>query len=150
MYFGRIRDGIIRYVDSDYVGDIDKRRSLTGYVFTIGGCAISWKATLHNIVTEACKEVIWLRGLLVNSAKTCRLPRSFVIGKVPFSSQKIRCFMRGQSTSMFQYYFVREIIARGDIVVSKVSTHDNPTDMMTKLIPVAKFEHCLDLVGIHC
>ncbi|PHU16006.1 hypothetical protein BC332_17211 [Capsicum chinense] len=44
-----------------------------------------------------------------------------------------------------RYYFVCEIIGRGDIVVSKISTHDNPTDMMTKTLPSAKFEHCLDL-----
>ena len=31
------------------------------------------------------------------------------------------------------YQFVHEIIARGDIVVSKVGTQDNPTDMMTKV-----------------
>ena len=46
--------------------------------------------------------------------------------------------------------FVRDVIARGDIVVAKVSTHDNPTDMMTKILLVAKFEHYLDLVSIHC
>ena len=47
------------------------------------------------------------------------------------------------------YPFVREIIARGDIVVSKVSTHDNPTYMMTKTLSVTKFEHFLYLVGSH-
>ncbi|PHT55819.1 putative folate-biopterin transporter 7 [Capsicum baccatum] len=45
-----------------------------------------------------------------------------------------------------RYHFVREIIARGDIVVSKISTHDNPVDMMTKTLSSAKFEHCLDLI----
>ena len=49
-----------------------------------------------------------------------------------------------------RYHFVCEVIACGDIVVSKVSTHDNPTDMMTKTLPVTKFEHCLGLVGAHC
>ena len=43
-----------------------------------------------------------------------------------------------------RYHFVHEVIARGDIVVSKVSTHDNPVDMMTKTLLVTKFEHCLD------
>ena len=37
---------LVGYVDSDYAGDFDKRMSLTGYVFTIGGCAVSWKASL--------------------------------------------------------------------------------------------------------
>ena len=47
-----------------------------------------------------------------------------------------------------QYHFVCDVIARGDNVMSKVSTHDNPINMMTKSLPIAKFEHCLDLVGI--
>ena len=29
LQFGRNRDGVARYVDSDYVGHLDKRRSLT-------------------------------------------------------------------------------------------------------------------------
>ena len=34
-----------------------------------------------------------------------------------------------------RYQFVHEIIARGDIVVSKVVTQDNLADMMTKSLP---------------
>jgi hypothetical protein len=44
--FGKSRDVLVGYVDSDYDGDLDKRRSLMGYVFTIGGYAVSWKASL--------------------------------------------------------------------------------------------------------
>ena len=46
FHFGRTRGGVAGYVDYDFAGNLDKRRSLVGYVFTIGGCAISWKATL--------------------------------------------------------------------------------------------------------
>ena len=49
-----------------------------------------------------------------------------------------------------RYHFVREIIARGDIVVSKVGTQDNPVDMMTKSLPIAKCVHCSNLVGLGC
>ena len=41
LRFRTTRDGFIRYVDSDFVGDLDKRRYLTGYMFIIGGCAIN-------------------------------------------------------------------------------------------------------------
>ncbi|XP_047320703.1 secreted RxLR effector protein 161-like [Impatiens glandulifera] len=34
------------YSDSDYAGDVDNRRSMTGYVFTLGGSVVSWKAIL--------------------------------------------------------------------------------------------------------
>ena len=46
LHFGRARDGVIGYIDFNFSGDLDKRRSLIRYVFTIGGCAISWKAIL--------------------------------------------------------------------------------------------------------
>ena len=45
LHFGIARDGAVGYVDSDFASDLDKR-SLIRYVFTIGSCAISWKATL--------------------------------------------------------------------------------------------------------
>ena len=45
---------------------------------------------------------------------------------------------------------MREIIACGDIVVSKVGTQDNPTHMMTKSLIIAKFVHCSYLVGLGC
>ena len=49
-----------------------------------------------------------------------------------------------------RYHFVREIIARGDIVASKVGTQDNPSNMMTKSLSIAKFVHCSNLVGLGC
>jgi hypothetical protein len=64
------------FVDSDYAKDPDKGRSITGYMFLVQGCVVSWKATLQHVValstteaeymalTEVVKEAIWLRGLL--------------------------------------------------------------------------------------
>ena len=75
LEFGKNRDTLVGFVDSDYAVDLDKRISLTGYVFCVGGCAVSWKASLQPVVAlytieaeymaviEAIKEVLWLRGL---------------------------------------------------------------------------------------
>ena len=38
------------FVDSDFAGCLDTRKSLTGYVFTAFGIAISWKASLQKVV----------------------------------------------------------------------------------------------------
>ena len=43
-------NNVAGYVDSDYGGDLDRRRSLSGYIFTLCNSAISWKATLQSIV----------------------------------------------------------------------------------------------------
>lgn len=46
LEFGRSSEGLVGYVDSDYVGDLDQMRSLAGYLFAFENYAISWKATL--------------------------------------------------------------------------------------------------------
>jgi hypothetical protein len=45
-----------------------------------------------------------------------------------------------------KYHYVRDMVAQGKLMVCKISTHDNHDDMMTRLIPVAKFELCLSLL----
>jgi hypothetical protein len=47
-----------------------------------------------------------------------------------------------------KYHYVRDVVARGKLHVCKISTHDNPADMMTKPVHVAKFELCSSLVRI--
>jgi len=71
-----INSSVTIYVDSDYFGNMDKRRSLTSFVFTLSGCAISWKSTLQSTIAlftteveyitavEIVKKAIWLRGLV--------------------------------------------------------------------------------------
>ena len=98
-------------MDSDYAADLDKRRSLTGYVFTVGGCAVSWKATLQAVVAqstteaeymaiaEACKESVWLKGLLSFVEMMLALP-CLVTVKVPYTLLRIKCSMRERSTLM--------------------------------------------------
>ncbi|XP_038904519.1 secreted RxLR effector protein 161-like [Benincasa hispida] len=79
------------YSYSNYVGDVDSRRSMTGYVFTLGGFVVSLKATLQPTVTlsiteaeyvaltEATKEGIWLRGLVGDLAEE-KIERSSRLG----------------------------------------------------------------------
>ncbi len=47
-----------------------------------------------------------------------------------------------------KYHYVRDVVVQGKLKVCKISTHDNPADMMTKPVPVAKFKLCSSLVGI--
>ncbi|KAG8498213.1 hypothetical protein CXB51_006868 [Gossypium anomalum] len=162
LQFGRTEDGVIGYVDVDFARDLDRRRSLTGYVFTIGGCTISWKATLQTTValstteaeymaiTEAYKEVIWLKGLFSELNEDLQISTIFCDSQSAIFLIKDQIFHERTKHINVWYHFVRDIIARGDIVVNKISTHENPADMMTKSLPITKFEHCSNLVGVHC
>ncbi|XP_052107510.1 secreted RxLR effector protein 161-like [Arachis duranensis] len=64
------------FVDSDYAGDLERRRSTTGYVYKIQGAPVSWRSMLqatvalstteteYMVVAEEVKEALWLNGLL--------------------------------------------------------------------------------------
>ncbi|CAM8889646.1 unnamed protein product [Rhodiola kirilowii] len=64
------------YVDSDYAGNRDTRKSTTGLFFTWHRNCVSWKSQLQSVVAlsstkaeyiaapEAAKEALWLKGLL--------------------------------------------------------------------------------------
>jgi predicted aldo/keto reductase-like oxidoreductase len=57
-------------------------------------------------------------------------------------------FYRRTKDTDIKYHYAQKIIAEGKLRVCKISTHFNLTDMMTKVVPIAKFEFCSNLVGI--
>ena len=60
------------FVDADWAGDLDQRRSTSGYVFNLFGGAVSWMSKKQSVValstteaeymaaTHASKEAVWL------------------------------------------------------------------------------------------
>ncbi|WVZ81831.1 hypothetical protein U9M48_029166 [Paspalum notatum var. saurae] len=138
LQFGNSKSGLVGYVDSDYAGDLDKRRSLTGYVFTIGGCAVSWKAT--------CKEAVWLRGLYNELCGDTTCTTIFCDSQSAICLTKDQMFYERTKHIDVRYHYIRGVIAQGDIKVRKISTHGNPADMMTKPVPANKFELCSSII----
>ena len=64
LVYGRSKggksDGLLGFVDSNYAGDLDRRRSLTGFMFMYEGCLINWKATLKHVVALSTIEVEYI------------------------------------------------------------------------------------------
>ena len=57
---GGATSSVIGYVDSDYASDLDNRKSLSAYVFTLSGCTISWKFTLQSTITLSITEAEYM------------------------------------------------------------------------------------------
>ena len=45
-----------RYTDADWGGDLDESRSISGYVFTLGGGAISWCSKKQDCIALSTME----------------------------------------------------------------------------------------------
>jgi hypothetical protein len=69
---------VLGYCDADWGGDLEDRRSTTGFVFKIEGGAISWSSKRQPTIafstteveymanTQATKEAIWITKLMMN------------------------------------------------------------------------------------
>ena len=76
LCYGKDKPILDGFTDVDMVGDIDSRKSTSGYLMTFVRGAISWQSKLQKCValstteaefiaiTEVCKEVFWLKQFL--------------------------------------------------------------------------------------
>ena len=160
LEFGRSEAKLTGYVDSDFMGDLDKRRSLTAYVFTLGGCAISWKANLQSTialstteaeymaVTEGVKEVIWLKGLLTEISDCDGPIDVHCDSQSAIHLAKDQMYHERSKHIDVRFHFVRQVVSRGVVKIVKIATAHNPADMLTKPLSVAKFNYCAELISV--
>ncbi|KZV44851.1 Aspartyl-tRNA synthetase [Dorcoceras hygrometricum] len=157
---GKHQEWITGYVDSDYAGNVDTRKSTTGYVFTSNGTAVSWKAMLQPVValstteaeyiaaTEAVKEAIWMKGFMRDLGCEQKTLTVFCDSQSAVHLTKHQVFHERSKHIDVRLHFIREVIEVGEVSVKKISTQHNPADMCTKVLPVDKFGYCLDLINV--
>ena len=95
------------------------------------------------------KEATWLRGLVTELGVPQAATVVFSDSQSAIHQTKNNAYHSKTKHISVKYHYVRDTVAAGEIVVRKVHTLENPADMLTKPLAIAKFEHCLDLVGIH-
>ena len=148
------------YCDSDYAADLDKRRSLNGYIFTFGDNVISWKSCLQHIValstteaeyvalTEATKEALWLKGITEELGLHCGIPVIYCDSQSAIHLSKNSAFHERTKHIDVRLHFIREILSRGQVILEKIASEVNPADILTKVVPINKFKSALDLLQI--
>ncbi|GJU70104.1 retrovirus-related pol polyprotein from transposon TNT 1-94 [Tanacetum coccineum] len=153
-------NGVVGYIDSDYAGDLDARKSLYSYIFSHCGSAISWYSSLQAITalstteaeyissTEGVKEAIWLRGMVNEFGLHQEVLVVYCDNQSVVHLTKNNKFHSKTKHIEVRHHFVRDIVEKGEVIVDKIHTNDNPADMLTKVLTPTKFKHCLDLVGV--
>ncbi|KAH9681068.1 hypothetical protein KPL71_026802 [Citrus sinensis] len=139
------------YVDSDFAGDLDKRKSTTGYVFTLAGVAVSWVSKLQTVValstteaeymaaTQACKEAIWIQRLLEELGHGQEKIFVFCDSQSALHIARNPVFHSKTKHIGVQYHFVREVVEDGSVDLQKIHTKENLADVLTKPINTDKF-----------
>ncbi|PHT81942.1 hypothetical protein T459_14957 [Capsicum annuum] len=134
--------------ERDYMSRVPYSSVVGSLMYAMTTVALSTTEAEYMAITEAFKEAIWLKGLFGELSKDLQITTVFCDSQSDIFLTKDHMFHERTKNIDVRYHFVCEIVAHGDIMVSKISTHDNPADMLTKMLLSTKFEHCLDLVSL--
>ena len=102
----------------------------------------------YIVATEGMKEAIWLRGLVSEHGLQQDVLVIFCDSQNAVHLTRNNKYHPRTKHIEIKHHFIRDIVDTGDIIVEKIHTVENPADMLTKPLPPAKFDHCLNLIGI--
>ena len=98
--------------------------------------------------TEAVKEAIWLKGLLSDLGVIQENIAVFCDNQSAIFLAKNLTYHARTKHIDVKYHYVREIIESSVVLLRKIDTKDNPSDMLMKVVSGVKFLHCLKLIQI--
>lgn len=152
---------LVGYVDSDYAGDVDDCKSTSGYVFMLGGGAVSWVSKKQPIVTLSTTEAefvsaaygacqaVWLRNILLEigfqqeegTVLFCDNSSTIKLSKNPV--------LHGRSKHIHvRFHYLRELVNEGIIQLHYCGTQDQISDIMTKAVKLEVFEKLRSRMGV--
>lgn len=101
------------------------------------------------IAIEASKEALWLKGLVGDIGISLKDFIVYYDNQSAIHLTKNQMHHERVKYIDIRMYFIRDVTTRGDVLLRKIATSNNSTNMMTKERPLMKFKHCFDIVGIH-
>jgi hypothetical protein len=118
---GKVVD-IHGFVDTDWAGDIDRRRSTSGYIFNLFGGEISWMRKRQAIValsttkaeymvaTHESKEEIWLHRLCLGIGLVQKEVRLECDNQSAIFLEKNPAYHSKTKHIDVQYHFLRHMV----------------------------------------
>lgn len=141
------------YSDADFAGDIETRKSTTGFIVIWSGCVVSWCSQRQSTVAtsttyseyiaafQTVKEIVWLLKL---------------IGEIyPYQNIATTLYIDNQSTLELiknpvlhkrskhidvQYHYIREQYDKKVFQLKYINTKEQPADILTKPLERRIFE----------
>eukprot|EP00253_Pinus_taeda_P019394 PITA_19394 len=151
--------GIRGFVDVEWAGDLDQRRSTSGYVFSLFGGAVSWMSKKQFVValstteaeympaTHASKEVVWLQRLCSSMGLVQGTIRIYCDSQSKIFLAKNPAYHSKTKHIDVQCHFVRDMIEDKKLLLVK-DTLTNTADALTKYASSRKFSWCRETMGV--
>jgi hypothetical protein len=141
------------YVDSDWAGEVDNRRSTTGYVFYLNRGPVSWNCRMQPTValssteaeymalSTAAQEAIWLKGIL--KSLSVGINKSIKLYGDNQGSLKLAKNPQNHSRTKHidvRHHFIRDAVAQLQVNLEYIPTENNLADRFTKALGRSRTE----------
>lgn len=149
------------FVDSDWGNCHIDRRSYSGFVFMLNGCAITWDSRKQRTValstceaeymalTEGAKEALFLQRFL-NELGFPDLGNVTIfsdnLGSIKLAENPV--FHNRSKHIDIRYHYIRNLLKEGKLKIEHVSTTDMVADVMTKGLPKSTHLKCIKMSGL--
>jgi hypothetical protein len=154
---------IVGFADADFASASMARKSISGWLYQVNGCTVSWSSKQQKNVSMSTTEAeyqstakagmhgLWLRGFIgeIPFLKTLTPTRIYNdnAGAVAMMHNPIQ-HQRAKHIDRC-WHFLRNIIAEdGTIDVVWMPTASMPADALTKSLPRVKLRRCTDIMGL--
>jgi hypothetical protein len=137
--------------DSDWASDKEDRKSISGYITTIGGCLVNWSSRKQDCVTLSSTEA---EVVAAAAATTDMIHVQQLLGEIFPIAQLRKMLLRednmgaifiiknqsiGQRTKHIdiRLRFMNDLVIEGKLAVEHIASADNPCDPQTKNVTEA-------------
>ena len=148
------------YVDADHGGNLDDRKSISGYIIYLGSTPIVWRARRQKgkpatssceaeyIALSACvNEIVWIIAFLSELGFKVPLPVPMFCDNNSANDLAHNPVHHERTKHIdIRYHRIREFIFDGTIEIFYVNTADNPADIFTKSVTVSVFKKLIRMI----
>jgi hypothetical protein len=139
--------------DSDHVGDQDDHKSMTGSLFFINGCPVTWQSVKQQAValssceaeymaaTATACQATWLRcllGELLNKEE--EIVKLYIDNQSAIQLIKNPVFHERNKHIDMWFHFIRECVEDGKVAVEHIGTTNQLADILTKPLGRIRFQ----------
>lgn len=161
IWHSRCKDTtLVGFSDNDWESCVDDRKSLSAYVFSVGGGAVSWSSKKQPIVALSTSEAeyiaasgatcqaIWLRRLLEDMNLKQENPTVIYCDKSAISLSRNPVHHSRAKHIELKFHFIREMVEKGVVALEYCSTYDQTADVLTKSLSREKFAYFRSMLGV--
>ena len=154
------KGAIKAYADASYGGE--QAKSQSGNLVMLNGQIVMWSSRRQDItaqsITEAeyiacsegTKDIRWLQQLLEELPSQILVQPAYLYSdnEAAIKLTKTQTFHKRTRHIEHRYHYIRELVDQGKIQLRGITGKDNPSDILTKILPMSSVKEWMMKLGL--